>query len=261
MDERAQAALDALLSSKKYAEVCPDAVRRIFKEQLAKHRTLKEAEKAARAQLHQICGAFMTPEQLKSARECLARCASGDETALNDALRLHASTRERLGAEREIFSRAFRILGQPRRVADLACGLNPLALGGMGFSVRGVELHGGTVALVNEWAAACGWDVSAVCGDLAGTPALPEADITLMMKLLPVLERQKKGAGIDLLNRVPSAWALVTFPTRTLGGRGVGMAQNYARWFEAALPERFEIADQFTISDELCYALVEKNGD
>ncbi|MER4518019.1 16S rRNA (guanine(1405)-N(7))-methyltransferase RmtF, partial [Klebsiella pneumoniae] len=50
---------------------------------------------------------------------------------------------------------------------------------------------------------------------------------------------------------------VVTFPTRTLGGRGVGMEKHYADWFERILPDTLSVRDRFTVSDELVY-LVER---
>ncbi|ENM1406214.1 TPA: 16S rRNA (guanine(1405)-N(7))-methyltransferase RmtF, partial [Klebsiella pneumoniae] len=38
MDERAQAALDALLSAKNLRDVCPETVRRVFMELLPRYR-------------------------------------------------------------------------------------------------------------------------------------------------------------------------------------------------------------------------------
>ena len=61
MDERAQAALDALLSAKNLRDVCPETVRRVH--------------------LHQITGAFMTADAQEKARALLARWNEGDEAA------------------------------------------------------------------------------------------------------------------------------------------------------------------------------------
>ena len=49
MDERAQAALDALLSTRNLRDVCPETVRRVFTELLPRYRKPKDAEKAAQA--------------------------------------------------------------------------------------------------------------------------------------------------------------------------------------------------------------------
>jgi 16S rRNA (guanine(1405)-N(7))-methyltransferase len=78
---------------------------------------------------------------------------------------------------------------------------------------------------------------------------------TLAMKLLPLLEGQLPGGGCALLARVKSERALVTFPTRTLSGRSIGMRSHYEASFEQNLPANSEILDKFLASDELCYVL------
>ena len=81
MDERAQAALDALLSAKNLRDVCPETVWRVFMELLPRYRKPKDAEKAARTHLHQITGAFMTADAQEKARALLSRWNESDEAA------------------------------------------------------------------------------------------------------------------------------------------------------------------------------------
>ena len=74
MNERAEQALGELMSSKKYKQVCEDTVRRIFLQELEKRGNIKQADKAARAQLHQITGAFMSEGELKACLLYTSRC-------------------------------------------------------------------------------------------------------------------------------------------------------------------------------------------
>jgi 16S rRNA (guanine(1405)-N(7))-methyltransferase len=247
-------ALAALSSSPKYRSVYPGAVERVYREALRRYGS-KGAEKAARAELHRIAGAFLSPGELKKARTLLEAAKSGDGGALEKALALHASTRERLPIMAELYGRALPALGNPRSIADLACGLNPLYLGSLGLRVRGVELHLDAARLVNGWAEALGWDVRVEPDDLAGGSPLPEADATLLMKLWPLLDKQMVGGGQALLGRVRSKKALVTFPTRSLSGRNVGMKNHYETSFEQNLPADWIILDKFALPSELCYAL------
>lgn len=247
-------AVTALLRSPKYRGVYPGAVRRVYMDALRRHGS-KGAEKAARAELHRIAGAFLSPSDLKKARTLLDAAKSGDESALERVLALHASTRERLPEMAALYDRALPALGSPRTVLDLACGLNPLYLGSLGLSVRGIELQTDAARLVNDWAGALGWDVSVEPGDLAEDMPFPEADATLLMKLLPLMEKQKTRGGQALLSRVRSKKALLTFPTRTLSGRNVGMRSHYETSFEQTLPADARILDKFSLAGELCYVL------
>lgn len=249
--------LQALLASKNCREVCEAAVRRLWTEELAKRRNEKEADKAVRAAVHQMTGAFLTPEQLKTARGLLADYLSGREEALDEALRLHASTRERLPCAQALYAAIFEVTGRPERILDLACGFNPLYLGAQGYRVTGYDVHKGAVELINEWANACSWSVRALCADLLGENAFERADLALMMKLLPVLEQQKKGAGVRLLAEIPAAWRAVTFPLRTLGGRSVGMEKHYSDWMEANVPEGLTLHSRLIVDNELIYLFKE----
>ena len=240
--------------SKKYRDICPDTVRRVFETERAKYKSEKEADKAAKAHLHQITGAFMTADEMKTADKLLRAYKEGDSEAFQRTLRLHSSTRERIDGAEALYTRIMAAAGEPQSVLDLACGLNPLILGGMGLTVRGMDISGGCVRLVNEWARVMEWDVRAECRDLLCGPEMEKSDLALMMKLRPVLEQQRKGSAMALVQSVPAETICVTFPMRTLGGRKVGMEQHYSEWFEGNLPEEFEIIERFVEADELCYA-------
>ena len=244
--------------SAKYKDVCPDTVSQLYAEELSKRKNAKEAEKALKTALHQITGAFMTGDELKRARKLLA--GADEDAALFETLKLHASTRERL-EHIDAFYDALLSPIAPKTLLDLACGLNPLYLGYRGYAVRGLDVSGGCVQLINDWALRRGWDVSAQCRDLLCAPALPETDAALMMKLLPVLEQQKKGAAIELLRSIPAPVLIVTFPLKTLGGRSVGMEKHYSDWFESSAAQAFNIERRDVLFGELCYTVRRKAGD
>lgn len=257
MNDREQKALDAILSSKNYRDICPDTVKRVFEGKLPLYKSLKEADKAARASLHQITGAFMTAEEIHAAAKMAKEFAEGNAEALEKTLMLHSSTRERKSSWRGMYEQAFAAMGgMPERVIDLACGLNPIALGSLGVkTVHGYDIQGGAVNAVNAWAAAAGWDVHGYCADLLCDIEFAPADLALMMKLLPLLDRQKAGAARALLETCPAKYILVTFPTRTLGGRNVGMEEQYSGWMAENTPDCLETAARFVVDTELCYVL------
>lgn len=247
-----EAALGRLRGTKKYADVCPDTLERVLAEAFSRHKKPKDAEKAAREALHAITGAFMTPDELKKARELLL---AGDAEG---ALRLHASTRERMPLD-AFYGELFGRIGRPGRVLDLACGMNPVHLACVGIDAVGVDISGGQARLVNEWAARTGTKARAEVRDLLCPDAVPveRFDAALAMKLLPVLEAQKKGAAAALLHAVNAARLVVTFPTRTLGGRGVGMERHYSEWFEALEKPDWVIDARYVLNGELVYILKE----
>lgn len=242
--------LAKLLATKKYAGVCPDTLRRVASECAGKYKKLKDAEKAAKETLHGITGAFMDAPLLSRARKLLE---SGD---INGALRLHSSTNERMPLDEfytELFSRA----SKPTSVLDVACGLNPVFLGSIGIHTTGVDISGAQIAMINAWATSSGAPVECFVGDALCDNFIPDGswELALVMKLLPVLETQRKGSARALLEKLPVPTIVATFPTRTLGGRRIGMEQHYTEWFESIVPECLLVRDRYVFANELIYIL------
>ena len=95
--------------------------------------------------------------------------------------------------------------------------------------------------------------------DLLDADAVPDErfQMALMLKLLPLLERQRAGAADVLLRRVRAEFLVISFPTRTLGGRDVGMERHYSEWMEAHLPAGRAVAARIVGENELFYILKE----
>jgi 16S rRNA (guanine(1405)-N(7))-methyltransferase len=239
-----------ILASKKYSGLCQDTIRRVAEDACGRYKKAKDAEKAARETLHGITGAFMSADELKRAREYMAG------GCMAEALKLHSSTRERMPLD-AFYDRLFSYTGTPESVLDIACGLNPYYLGSVGIGVTGLDINAALMDAINDWARASGAPVTAHARDVLSEGALPdgEYDLALIMKLLPVLENQRKGSAIALLRSITAGRMVVTFPTRTLGGRKVGMDKHYAQWFEGILTDEFSVAHQYIINDELVYII------
>lgn len=258
MNENAQALFEKLASSKKYSEVCPDTIRRIISECEGRYRKPKDFEKAVREKLHGITSAFN--DLGKDALEMAAQLAD-DDYLLESLLKRHASTRERLplSAMDNLYGRIFEVTGPPRSILDLACGLNPVYLQARtpeNCTIVGVDISGSCITLINALGAE---GVLGIHGDLLCGNAIPERrfQMALLFKILPLLERQKPGAAMDVMNGIDAEYLVISFPTRTLGGRNVGMEDNYAAWMDAHMPTNYIIAAKFTTENELYYILKE----
>ncbi len=238
--------LDKLLSSKKYRDVCPDTIRRLITECEGRYKKAKDMEKAVREKLHGITSAFMTDTEYKRALE---------SDSIEEILSGHASTRERmpLAAMDALYDRLFP--EAPASVLDLACGLNPVYLTERYPSARvtGVDISGQSVSIMQRRG------IDARHGDLLCEGAIPAEryEAALLFKILPLLERQKSGSAAEILQQINAERIIVSFPTRTLGGRNVGMEENYSAWMEAHMPENRALAGRFTTENELFYVLKE----
>ncbi len=251
---------DKLLQSKNCRDICPDTVRRVWAECLQKYKRPKDAERAAREALHGISGAFMTPGEARQlARDMQDWRSERNDGGLERMLSRHASTRERLPLSDmdALYARVFEVTGRPRSALDLACGVNPIYLGARGVEAAGVDISGLAVDAVNRFGEICGAPVRAACADLLCPGAIPveRFDVALLFKLLPLLERQKAGAALDVMNAVNADYLVASFPTRTLGGRNVGMAAQYSGWMAAHVPEGRAVAASFETGNELFFIL------
>ncbi len=255
--------LDKLLQSKKYREVCPDTIRRVWAECEPKYKKPKDVDKAVREALHGITGAFLTPAEASGCAYSMHCWAVGGRTEgqLENILNKHASTRERLPLEDmdALYARIFETTGRPAHILDLACGINPLYLGARGIRTTGTDISGAAVNLINAFGQTYGMPVDAVCADLLCPNAIPRKryDVALLFKVLPLLERQRPGAAMDVMNAIDAAYIVVSFPTRTLGGRNVGMAAHYGEWMAQHLPGNRTIEGQFETANEMFYILKE----
>jgi len=252
--------LEKLLRAKNYRDVCPDTVRRVWAECEKRYKKAKDVEKAAREALHGITGAFMTPQEARQlAYDMQAWAIDKTDAGLERMLSRHASTRERLPLSDmdTLWQRITGIIGRPRSVLDLACGIHPLYLGARGIPTVGVDISGAAVYAVNCFHETYDMPVSAGCADLLCPGAIPgeHFDVALLFKLLPLLERQKAGGAARVMSAVNAPFLVVSFPTRTLGGRNVGMAANYPRWMAEHLPGGMTILESFETRNELFFII------
>ena len=247
--------MEKLQTSRNYKTICPDTLQRVYERELERHP--KTALASAKKRLHALTGAYIGAEELKKVNRFYLEFAdTGDASMLNHALLLHSSTRERYNTSDALYAKIRALCGKPKSVLDAACGLNPLKLGSLGYTnVLGVDIHGGLVELVNKWSKTAGWDVRAECMDVTVRVPEGEFDLLLAMKLLPVLETDRKGGALEFLDRVSFKRAIVTFPIVTLSGRRGDMEENYSEWFESEIAGKYEILDKFECGFELCYCI------
>jgi 16S rRNA (guanine(1405)-N(7))-methyltransferase len=230
-----------VLASGKYRALHPAVVRAIGAQELAARGSLKAAVKATKGRLHQIAGAFLTRTPPYAAWLTALRDAAGDAARLRavclEVLSQHASTRERLPDLEQFYPAIFAALPPVSSVMDLACGLNPLAAPWMplapGASYLACDVYSDLSAFLGAALPLLGLNgMSGVC-DLTGAPPPWRADVALLLKTLPLLEHTRRGAGRDLLQAIDAPYLVVSFPTRSLGGRNVGMAATYTAHMHA----------------------------
>jgi 16S rRNA (guanine(1405)-N(7))-methyltransferase len=266
-NEKLQAIENALTKSRRYAAVSPDTVRRVARKALLATRgDVGEAVKRTKRGLHEIHGAYLppgAPNYDALAREIRSAAGRGDEetikAALRSAMAVHASTRERIPYLDTFYQEIFARVPAPVTIRDLACGLNPLAIAcmpvGKPVTYLASDIDERMIDFVSQALTALGVAHRAEILDLVDAQVTGYADLTLLLKTIPCLERQKTGAGWNLLDAINSPTIIVTFPTRSLGQRSKGMSQTYSSAFEAHLGRTSWRAERLEIPNELVYAI------
>lgn len=260
-------ALDRLaaevLASARYAAVMPELVRRIGAAELATRRGQRAAARAVKRKLHQAAGAYLDTKPPFEAWLADLRAGAASPDALRAACRAilaaHASSRERLPILERFFAEALDGLGPVESVLDVACGLGPLAIPWMplarGAAYAACDVRSDVVAFMGEALPLLGVAGDAFTWDVAASAPPRRAAVALILKALPCLELLDRGAGRRLVDGLQADRVLVSFPVRSLGGRGKGMARTYESRMRAVLAGRDWPVTRFDFETELAFLI------
>jgi 16S rRNA (guanine(1405)-N(7))-methyltransferase len=251
----------AVLASPKYRQLAPEVVRRVGARELAKRKTAREALDATRRKLHQVGGAYLSPQMpyrrwLEALRE-----GQGDPAALRrtcaQVMASHASTRERLPILDRFYTETLATVGPVRSILDIACGLHPLSLPWMPLPPDAVyyawEIYADLVAFLNEALPLLGVDARVEQRDALSDAPAPGVDLALLLKSLPCLEQIDTAGAYHLLDTLPARHVVVSFPVRSLGGRQKGMAATYDAHFADLVARRPWRVQRFDFPGELAF--------
>lgn len=241
----AEAVAQRVQGSRKYAEVDPGLVATLSRSEAAKAANEKEAAKRVKRKLHQMVGAYLDAEvPFADWLQGLRSADAGARGQLCQQLMLqHASTRERVSELQAIYDFIFADIA-PRRVLDLACGLNPLGLAFMSLPSQAeyvaADVHRGLIAFLDTALPLLGVAGRAFVHNLLSGPPAMSADLVLLLKTLPCLEQADPSVGRSLLAALRAPLIVVSFPTASLGGARRGMQRFYQQRFtEMLLQQRF----------------------
>lgn len=251
-------------ASRRYRDVATALVRRLAGEEAIRARSVDDAVKRVKRRLHQAVGAF---ERRRGDGLGAIRAAwSGDlsdptfRAACRAAMAAHASAAERAPGLEAIGALVADL--RPRSVVDLGCGIGPLALPWYGLArdarYLAVDVDGGALATVGAFLELVAQPHEVREQDLVADPRTPTADLALLLKLVTTLDRQDQAAAERLIRGLRVERAIVSFPARSLGGRGGVMATTYRRRMDellTAVGPRLTAVEEASVPDELTYVL------
>lgn len=214
-----------IATSAKYHTLDADFLRRIATESAERFRDRNQALKYAKRKLHQAFGAFVTAAPATAVRQFADTCrpAGADvRAAARRAMRAHASAAERIPWLDSMYAQVAAWCGEPASVADLACGLNPLAIPWMRLRPDAeywyCDIDTALVDALGDLTGVLPVRLTGITCDLTNPPPI-RADVALLLKTLTTVEQQAVGAAKSVLRQLSCAHVIVTLPRRSLSGQ------------------------------------------
>ena len=253
-----------VVRSPKYAQIAPEVVSRIAKQELPRHRKLADGVKSTRTKLHQAAGAYFNPNISYAHLSDNLQSSRLDNVLIwaRQTMALHASTAERLPFLEEFYTTCLSGIPTPKVILDLACGFNPFTFPWQpGFpqaTYLGCDIVLPMLDLVDQFLKKLGNNGKAFTCDLTVETPQETTDLVLLMKTIPLLDQVDRQIAPRLLKELQTDHILVTFPGKSLGGRSKGMLKTYAaRMHELVSDGSFEITEHL-LPNEIAYLLSRK---
>ena len=250
--------------SPKYAQLDPDFVRQIALEELKNHKNWRDALKTTRTRLHRLTGAFLVPKidyakWLANFKALPSDNSDQFKETSKKMMKLHASTQERLPFLDSFFQTCLSPIAPVNSVLDLACGLNPLAIPWMpldkGYRYYACDVVDPLVSFLNAYFPLVGQDGYAFTCNLLHAIPQQKVQVAFMLKLLPILDQVDPNASANLLDQVNADHLLISYPSKSLGGRSKGMRRTYTEQFERITAGRQFSIHSFDFPNETVYLL------
>lgn len=240
-----------ILESGKYRSFYPATIEKVVGECLNRY-PIKDLEKMVRKKLHQMWGAYLNRPNYNKA------LAKLDNSELRSLLYLQSSTSEREPFLKEFYDKIFAATENPERVVEYGCGINALTVRFMpGLKeYTGFDLDREMIDFINEVYLRTGISdlARARVGDILIDQPI-DADLTMMLKLAPLLERQEKGSTRRVLKKIPSKFIALSYPTKSISGREKGMEHNYRESFKETVQEESWGITEILFENELLFII------
>ncbi len=251
-----------VLAAAKYRGLDPGIVSRIAAEAADRFSDRSLAVKYAKRKLHQAFGAFRQGPTARAVQALVAEVGSGRAdlaAAAAGAMRAHASSAERIPWLEPLYRQVADWCGTPSSVADLACGLNPLAIPWMllapGASYWACEIDTDLVSALTGLNEIMPARLTARACDLVAEPPPVRAELALLLKTITTIEQQRPGAAGRVLAALDCRHVIASLPRRSLSGRLEYADDDGAIVRAAAAGSRYRISGQAAFGDELVYHL------
>ncbi len=264
-EDKVNAFIAKVQESPKYAQLDNALVKQIANEELRNQKDEKTALKTTRTRLHRLAGAFITTKlDYAKWQDIFIDIPEDNQEAQNEAakqmMKLHASTQERLPFLESFYQQALASIAPVHSILDLACGLNPLAIPWMPIADDAIyyacDVVKPMLGFIGNYFEIIKQNGEAFSSNLLTEIPRQKAELAIMLKLLPILDQVDPNASKRLLNGVRADHFLISYPSKSLGGREKGMKQTYAQHFARLIEGKsFSSIQHFEFPKETVYLL------
>lgn len=196
----------------------------------------KKIVKEVRNELNRIYGIFQLNKDLK--------------------LESHTSTKERIKIYPHIYRKIFSITGEPKRILDISCGLNPLSYKYLGCKPYYIatELTKNDCYLLKEYFKKEKIEGEVLQINLFKDCRFPSADVAFLFKVLGILNDKKLAERI--IKNLEVKYIIASFSLITITGRKM----NYPLqgWFQRLL-KRLNLRYELIKEENEIFYVIKKN--
>nr|MCK4929715.1 hypothetical protein [Nanoarchaeota archaeon] len=226
---------------------------------LQRAKEYKELVKTIRAELREVYGVFILKDY-KKRYELLKELKKNPSIENhNKILGLHKSSKERLPYYSLVYKKIFEIAGVPKRIIDLACGLNPFSYPFLGCKPEYVacDLSEKDLDFIKEY-----FKIMRIKGSTKKInliksnlyEVVKKNDLVLLFKTLDSLETIKRNISGQVLRNIQGKFIVVSFSTKSLGGGKIIRKEKRA-WFERLIKKLGYRSKIFEIPGETFYII------
>lgn len=226
-------------------------------DKIIKNKIFKIVIKSIRQEIGIVYGSFLTEDFLKKDK-ILTKIKSNQY--IYTLLKLHKSTKERLDFYPEIYEKIFNWY-KPEIIADLACGLNPLAYNyipnnkNQKIKYLATDLNPNDMNFLNEAfkkleipATAKNYDITTL--EILKDKQFQSADLVFLFKALDSLEKIKKNISKQLITNLNAKKIVISFPTKSLISKKIFKIEK-RNWFFNFLEKENYNYEKFEIENEI----------
>ncbi len=222
--------LERILETKKYrySGLNHETILDLIDQETSRQSSLKTLNKAVRRKLHNIVAPYLGEPDYAALSERLAAISntsldSPEIQALSlDVLGEHASTAERVPYQVDLYRQLFKVVGEPKTIFDLACGLHPLAFPWMGLPTT-VEYYAYDIIqpridFINRFFETIGLKPLAENRDILVHPPQIKADLGIFFKEAHRFEKRQPGCNRTFWSSLNVDTLAVSLPVHDLAG-------------------------------------------